>query len=271
MARISNFMKNVEPYYPYIVFLLVIIMVVFIILILVYSCKDENFKSSLTVKRPHHPKWYKDIPENHPEVLDLIKQTKTQSKRVPTFTSKGFTKTKIPEDIYNVILDLVNKTDRIKEDEKNIFRRTSIGPPPYIIPIPEEKKSWVHNELKKYVEKWSNTKLTPTSIYGCREYRRGSSLRMHVDTEDTHILSLILHIKSENMDKDWPLVVINREGVREEVFMKAGEMVLYESASLPHSREQKLQGDYYVNMFLHYKPQDYEWYKDLKKKHNKIL
>ena len=247
-----------------------IIVIGFIIAIIVYGCSNNNDSFSNTkFKRPHHPPWYKDIPEDHNEVQDLIKQTIQQSKRVPTFTEKGFEKIETPKEIQDYLLNVAQTTDRIKEDNKNIFRRTSSGLPPYLLPIPQEKKNWIHNSLKPIVEKWSGIKLAPTSAYGPREYRRGSSLRMHVDTETTHIISLILHIDRENMDKDWPLVVINRQGERENVFMKPGEMVLYESASLPHSRELPLEGDYYVNMFLHYKPEDYEWYKNLKKEHMK--
>ena len=72
----------------------------------------------------------------------------------------------------------------LKKDNKNIFRRTSSGLPPYLLPIPQEKKNWIQKVLKPIVEKWSGIKLTPTSAYGPREYRRGSSLRMHVDTEN---------------------------------------------------------------------------------------
>ena len=43
--------------------------------------------------------------------------------------------------------------------------------------------------------------------------------------------------------------------------MEPGDLVLYESASLPHSREQPLNGEYYVNMFVHYEPVDYDTHK----------
>ena len=250
---------------------------------IVYACKDTNnaptsapnrepfapSKEYGTVVRPDHPSWYKDIPEDHPEVLDLVKQTAQQSKRVPTFTPKGFERRRMPDDVYKYLLDVAKTTNRVREDKNNIFRRTSSGLPPYLLPIPQEKKNWIHQSLKSELEKWSGIKLKPTSAYGPREYRRGSSLRMHVDTETTHIISAILHINSENLDEDWPLVVINRDGKRENVHMKPGDMILYESASLPHSRELPLKGDYYVNMFIHYEPEDYEAFKEMKKNWNK--
>lgn len=207
--------------------------------------------------RPPHEKWYNDIPENHPEVLDLVKVTKEQSNRVPKYTKEGFKHIRTPKHIQKYLHEIALTQDRVPEGKNNIFSRTSSGNPPYLIPIPESKRKWIHEQLKPIMEEWSGLELEPTSAYGPREYVRGSSLRMHVDTESTHIISGILHIHRENMDTDWPLVIINRQGQRQDVFMKPGDLVLYESASLPHSREKPLQGDYYVNMFIHYQPKNY--------------
>ena len=258
----------------------IIIAIVLLFFFISYSCKDyfkDYFKDFFTVQhpkvignlsgkkvnRPDHPSWYKDIPETHPEVLELIRQTEEQVRETPTFTQKGYHKMRMPENIYKYLLEHVKNTDRIKEDSNNIFRRTSSGPPPYLIPIQPEKKQWIFDTLKPILEEWSDLKdLIGTSAYGPREYRRGSSLRMHVDTGNTHIISAILHIDRENMDKDWPLVIINREGKRENIYMEPGDMVLYESASLPHSREQPLEGDYYTNMFVHFAPPTFDKMKE---------
>ncbi len=230
-----------------------------VILLLIFGCCFYYYnKSELSVNRPNHPKWYKDIPESHPEVLDLVKQTKIQSKRVKTYTHTGFKKIRIPKDVQEYLLNVAKTTDRTPERSNNIFRRTSSGLPPYLLNIPGNKRAWIHDSLKPIMEEWSGIKLKPTSAYGPREYRRGSSLRMHVDSVNTHVISGILHIYREGMDSDWPLVIINKQGNREEIFMEPGDLVLYESASLPHSREQPLNGDYYVNMFIHYSPENGE-------------
>lgn len=228
----------------------VIVLIIVIICLCLCLCWYLHRKQPY---RPTHEKWYEDIPDSHPEVLDLIKQTTQQSHNQKKYTTTGFKKMKIPEYIYEYLKKVTLDTDRVTEGKDNIFRRTSGGPPPYLIPIPEEKKQWIHGELKPILENWSGVLLKPTSAYGPREYRRGSSLRMHVDREGTHIISAILHIGSEGLDEDWPLVIINRQNQRENIYMKPGEMLLYESASLPHSRELPLNGDYYINMFIHYR------------------
>jgi len=241
-------MEIENPYY--------ILFIIFLIIVFIYSCYSccQEYFNSEKIIRPNHPKWYKDIPDTHPEVLDLIQATSRQSKIVPTYTPNGFKLIKTPKDIQDYLLNVSKTVDRIPEKSNNIFRRTSSGLPPYILPIPETEKSKIQNQLLPIMEEWSGLKLKPTSAYGPREYRRGSSLRMHVDTQTTHIISGILHIDSENLNSDWPVVVINRKGERESIFMKPGELLLYESASLPHSREQPLNGDFYVNMFIHFMP-----------------
>ena len=83
----------------YTILLVIVSVIIFISVFLGCLCTNENFtnwartvfprKSSLDVLRPEHPKWYKDIPEDNPEVLSLVKQTEEQSRRVKKFTKDG--------------------------------------------------------------------------------------------------------------------------------------------------------------------------------------
>ena len=107
--------------------------------------------------------------------------------------------------------------------------------------------------MKPLLEEWCEHKLEPTAAYGPREYRRGSSLRNHVDREDTHVISCILHIGRENMDKPWYLHAKDHDGNWHYIDMKPGDMVYYQSDRVEHGRPDPLEGDYYTNMFIHYK------------------
>ena len=60
----------------------------------------------------------------------------------------------------------------------------------------------------------------------------------------------------QKVDEPWPLTVMTHEGKREKIFLKPGEMLLYESATIPHGRQTPLNGSYYDNLFVHYKPKD---------------
>lgn len=242
-----------------------VLLLITIITIIVYKY-TEGFSVASSPHRPEHPKFYEDIPDGHPEVLQLQRETLAQMRETPTFTKDGFLQMDIPKDIYKKLLEHVRRTDRVPEGPGQIFRRTSVGLPPYLIPIGDEFRKEIEDSLAPILGEWSGLgNLQRTSIYGPREYRRGSSLRMHVDIGDTHIISAILQIDRQGMDKDWPLVVINRQGQRQNIYLRSGEMLLYESASLPHSREIPLEGDYFVNLFIHFAPTNY---KELKKSFN---
>ena len=40
------------------------------------------------------------------------------------------------------------------------------------------------------------------------------------------------------------------------IFLKPGEMLLYESATVPHGRQIPLQGEYFDNVFVHMYPKE---------------
>ena len=54
------------------------------------------------------------------------------------------------------------------------------------------------------------------------------------------------------MDKDWPLHVIDNQGNKKRIYLEPGEMLLYESARMPHGRQIPFEGEYYDNLFAHF-------------------
>ena len=47
--------------------------------------------------------------------------------------------------------------------------------------------------------------------------------------------------------------MINHLGEKKKIFLKPGEMLLYESAKMPHGRQFPLNGEFYDNLFVHYR------------------
>ncbi len=41
-----------------------------------------------------------------------------------------------------------------------------------------------------------------------------------------------------------------------EIFLKPGEMLMYESAKCPHGRPVPFRGEYFINSFIHFIPKD---------------
>jgi prolyl 4-hydroxylase len=61
---------------------------------------------------------------------------------------------------------------------------------------------------------------------------------MHVDTVNTHVVSAIINV-DQDVDEPWYLVILDHDYNEHKVEMKAGDMLLYESAKLLHGRPGK--------------------------------
>ena len=189
----------------------------------------------------------------------------TQPQTVPSFTNKGYMLTKIPSHVFEMLLQIYeqNKYQLTQEYYPNYFTVWNLDEINIKqVTLSEGKTLYLAEELQPIVEKWCNCALHPTTGEGIvtriRMYPKGSRVRMHVDElESGHVIGAILQIAQDpNTEKngEWPLEVINFNGKREEILMKPGHMVLFESSRLVHGRPKTLKGEYYVNSFFYYVP-----------------
>ena len=125
--------------------------------------------------------------------------------------------------------------------------------PSSLLELNSELKNEIHKVLKKPLEKWSNTSLEPTFVYGIREYKEGAVLEPHRDRKDTHIISAIINI-DQDLDESWPLIIEDHFYRKHEVYLEPGEIIFYESARLLHGRPTPLKGRSFANIFCHYTP-----------------
>ena len=58
----------------------------------------------------------------------------------------------------------------------------------------------------------------------------------------------------QKVDREWPLLVIDHQGARRKIYLQPGQMLLYESAKLPHGRQFPFRGDFFDNLFVHFRP-----------------
>jgi prolyl 4-hydroxylase len=56
------------------------------------------------------------------------------------------------------------------------------------------------------------------------------------------------------VDRQWPLIIEDHMFRRHAVYLKPGEMILYEGSRLCHGRPEALQGESYANLFVHFCP-----------------
>jgi hypothetical protein len=88
------------------------------------------------------------------------------------------------------------------------------------------------SELQPILEAWAGMPLIPAIAYGFRLYRNESSLWMHIDRTQTHVISCIYHIDSSDNAQPWPIVIEDYIGNTNQVILKPGDILLYESAKV---------------------------------------
>ena len=116
--------------------------------------------------------------------------------------------------------------------------------------------------LHPIAEDWARVRLLGTSVYGIRRYKAGSWLATHLDRIDTHVISVIINVAQRGGQAGgWPLVIGDHEGEVHRIRLRPGEMLLYESAKLPHGRPDTFTGDFFDNIFVHFKPRSKAWWR----------
>lgn len=123
-------------------------------------------------------------------------------------------------------------------------------------PISDGLLERLYQALTPVVEAWSGCEVERTWGYGIRSYGRGSVLHLHRDRVDTHILSCIIHVEDRS-DQPWPLDFIDHEGIHHRLVFRPGQVLLYESLC-PHARLMPFQGEYYRNLYLHWRPRHWD-------------
>ncbi len=185
----------------------------------------------------------------------------TQNRMLPKFTSRGFRIIQTPAHVHAKLKAAVDKAlenwdeiplegniDVIYHPEGNIPKFVRLG----------ALQREVIEDLKELHEQWGGMKLEPTSAYGVRLYQNGSSLVMHQDKVQTHVISSIVHIahKYDDPNQPWPIEIEDHDGNLHSVVLETGQMLFYESAKCLHGRMTALKGQYYGSIFLHYAPVD---------------
>lgn len=185
----------------------------------------------------------------------------TQSRLVPKFTPMGFKLVKVPESVHarlsKAVADGVADWDNLREEGKiDVIYHPEVNLPKF---VDLHGLDWeVIEELREMHEEWGGMKLRPTSAYGVRLYQNGSSLVMHHDKIETHVISSIVHIAHEyyNDSHPWPIQIEDHDGNLHSVNLEPGYMLHYESAKALHGRMRELNGRYYGSIFIHYQPVD---------------
>ncbi len=181
--------------------------------------------------------------------------TARQHELVPSLTPDGFRIVPTPPEVQDRLLRLFDERRDTATAEPTDMTFLPTGDPA-LIPV-EEAGPEVLAALQGLHEEWAGCRLEPSAAYGIRVYGEGQTLRPHCDRVETHVISSIVHVAAD-VDEPWALTVEDAVGRVHDVYLEPGEMLLYESAKLPHGRPRPLRGRHYASVFLHYRPTDWD-------------
>ncbi len=141
-----------------------------------------------------------------------------QSRAMRTFTPTGFKLVQTPAHVQKKLADALQHVDRewerLPEESVQDVIFNPTGAKPKIVRLRE--LAWeVLEDLRPMHEEWAGgIKLTGTSAYGVRLYVNQSSLAMHVDKSETHVISSIVHIlhKYDSEARPWPIEIEDHDG-----------------------------------------------------------
>jgi len=210
---------------------------------------------------PETPGWRKIMDERFSQVRSLMStqekwdgwiQTINAAVSTPNFTEFGWGLSQAPD------LLTLDMRQAIYSGLPNA--RTEVGvqvidgpKPPLFIDRPDlNARALV--ELKPILEAWAGIELEPAQAYGFRLYRNESTLWMHTDRTQTHVISCIYHIASSDDSEPWPIVIEDYDGNTQIAYLEPGDLLLYESAKNFHGRPIKFDGSWYTSLFVHFYP-----------------
>ena len=223
---------------------------------------------------PSSSQRFDGIEEVESSVKDALKVEWKKHKKVErTFSSLGFAKGRLPDDVFaNMAAFYYNNRNNVVNEEwegKGVFVNwweTDVK----FVAIPWDiKKKW-QLRLMELVSDWAGVPVEETSMYGLRQYETGARLLSHVDRLPTHAVSLIVNIAQTNLASPWPVEVFDHADRLHEINMEEGDIVYYESAKNLHSRNRPLSckpgGCAFINLFTHYRPVNdgSQWHRNLK-------
>ena len=185
---------------------------------------------------------------------------------LPCLTPLGFIKTKVPsdlwemiEDSYNVLKQLPSETESF-EDLSPKYKNNSHSEL-FNLKQLESIAYYIIEELKDIHEWWCKESLIPSTIWGIRSYKTNANMDNHKDWVDSHHISSIITVdKDLNGANDWPLYFQAHNGQWHKVYTEPGDMILYESAKCEHGRPEPFQGNYFRNLFMHYRLKDWQFF-----------
>jgi len=195
-----------------------------------------------------------------------LEMSLSQPRSEHNYTKVGFQKTRVPKAAWDPLLQFFQKHKDEKHLEAWSRGYTYVNTwesPSYMVSLEDSSfregirvKELIWEHCKPIIEQWVGRKVVPTSLYGIRIYTDKSILATHVDRLPL-VSSAIINV-AQDVNEPWPAEIYDHDGKAYNVTMEPGDMVLYESHTVLHGRPFPMNGSFYANIFVHYKPIDHD-------------
>lgn len=181
--------------------------------------------------------------------------------KVPKFAEYPLKRISLPDALFNELKSYASSSFFLPINEPPIYdpgydrmvvSGISSPSPTEYAPISNALLEKLYQHLTPIMEEWAGCQVERSWGYGIRSYTRDSILHLHRDRIDTHVLSCIIHLEDKS-DYPWPLDFVDHNGRHNYVLFEPGQVLFYESLC-PHGRINPFQGDYYRNLYLHWRP-----------------
>lgn len=193
-----------------------------------------------------------------------------QARALPRFTKQGYLQLRLPEELHASLTRAFEERRggaRVEPAGHAVLTDGRAGGDPLMTYVADtQEELMLRRWLATALQKWTGlSALAHSATYGVRTYRRGSTLKAHVDRIRTHVLSAIVQVARRDLDEEWALDIVphDEDAVLSVRMPPSGNCLLYESATLPHARLSPLKGEEYSNLFVHFAPTD--WSQTLQK------
>jgi prolyl 4-hydroxylase len=165
----------------------------------------------------------------------------------PLLAKTSFRMISVPSEVWDIIDPIYNQAQFLTEERDDVLQGTTTD-----LLYPDTIDS-LHDIIEPYVREWSSSEIIRTVGYGMRSYNRGARLNMHIDAIDSHGFGCVIHI-DDKVDSPWPFVYLDNEGETYKIDIKRGQALIYHGHCF-HGRPEPLNGEYYRNMYLHWRPE----------------
>lgn len=180
---------------------------------------------------------------------------------LPTLLDKGYVIRPLPEDLFNSVNTLYQKSKKFTREERSDEALSITGKSELslVSRYGHERDNLMNILLPLHEEIFGGT-LIPEVMFGVRTYFNGSMLDMHYDKFVTHHVGSIICVdKDLNGTDDWPLHLIDHEGKEQLIYLNVGDIVYYESAKLLHGRPTPLKGNSFSILMYHLSLDGYKY------------